>query len=56
VGEDTSPVTPGQTNQLQVIGDGTNYAFFLNGHLIQQVSESEYNQAVSAWEWSWPTR
>jgi len=42
VGEDTSPVTPGQTNQLQVIGDGTNYAFFLNGHLIQQVSESEY--------------
>jgi hypothetical protein len=42
VGEDTSPVTPGKTNQLQVIGDGTSYAFFLNGHLLQQVYESEY--------------
>ena len=42
VGEDTSPVTPGQTNQLQVIGDGTNYAFILNGHLIQQVTESQF--------------
>ena len=42
VGEDTSPVTPGQTNQLQVIGDGTNYAFILNGHLVQQVTESQF--------------
>jgi hypothetical protein len=42
VGEDTSPVLPGDTNQLQVIGDGTNYAFTLNGHLIQQVTESQF--------------
>ena len=42
IGEDTSPVTPGQTNQLQVIGDGTSYAFSLNGHLLRQVSESQY--------------
>jgi len=42
VGEDTSPVTPDQVNQLQVIGDGTNYAFVLNGHLIQQVTESQF--------------
>ena len=42
VGEDTSPVTAGQTNHLQVIGDGTSYAFFLNGNLLQQVTESEF--------------
>ncbi len=42
VGEDTSPVIPGDTNQLQVIGDGTNYALLLNGRLIQQVTESQF--------------
>jgi hypothetical protein len=42
VGEDTSPVTAGETNHLQVVGDGTSYAFFLNGNLLQQVSESEF--------------
>jgi hypothetical protein len=42
VGEDTSPVTPGETNHLQVVGDGTSYAFFLNGTLLQQVSENEF--------------
>jgi hypothetical protein len=42
VSEDTSPVTPGQANHLQVIGDGTNYALILNGHLLRQVKESEF--------------
>jgi len=42
VGEDTSPVSPGEVNHLQVIGDGTSYAFVLNGHLLRQVSESEF--------------
>jgi len=42
VGEDTSPVIQGDNNQLQVVGDGTNYAFLLNGHLIQQVTESQF--------------
>jgi len=42
VGEDTSAIIPGETNQLQVIGDGTNYALFLNGNLLQQVTETEF--------------
>jgi len=42
VSEDTSPVTPGQTTRLHVIGDGTNYALLLNGHLLRQVIESDF--------------